>query len=141
VSTLSQPRSRTARDALEAEGVAGGERPVGRVSLEATVGELLDRVNEASESAFWAAGVPEAVAEQIEGWLDDDGVDLRQYHSFDTIRDFGTHVTPLLCERGRLPERYTVGETLRQRIQGGGSARLLRRHPAGQRRRGAPAAA
>ncbi|MEK6343618.1 MAG: NtaA/DmoA family FMN-dependent monooxygenase [Curtobacterium sp.] len=134
---LRHPRNRTVRDALEAEGVSGGERLVGRVALDATVGELLDRVDEAWHGAFWAAGVPEAVADQIEGWLDDDGIDginLRQYHSFDTVRDFGTHVTPLLRERGRLPERYTDGETLRQRVQGGGSSRLPDRHPAARHR-------
>jgi alkanesulfonate monooxygenase SsuD/methylene tetrahydromethanopterin reductase-like flavin-dependent oxidoreductase (luciferase family) len=138
---LSHPRSRTVRDALDAEGVQGGERLVGRVAMDATVGELLDRVNEAWEGAFWAAGVPEAVTEQIEGWLDDDGIDginLRQYHSFDTIQDFGRHVTPLLQERGRLPERYTPGETLRERVQGGGSARVPVRHPAARYRRSVP---
>ncbi|QSB23051.1 NtaA/DmoA family FMN-dependent monooxygenase [Curtobacterium sp. 24E2] len=141
---LAHPRGRTVRDALEAEGVEGGERLVGRVALDQTVGELLDRVNEAWHGAFWAAGVPEAVTEQIEGWLDDDGIDginLRQYHSFDTVRDFATHVTPLLRERGRLPERYTDGETLRQRVQGGGPSRLPSRHPAARHRRGVDARA
>ncbi|MFK4482927.1 NtaA/DmoA family FMN-dependent monooxygenase [Curtobacterium sp. AB7] len=141
---LAHPRGRSVRDALEAEGVEGGERLVGRVALDQTVGELLDRVNEAWHGAFWAAGVPEAVTEQIEGWLDDDGIDginLRQYHSFDTVRDFATHVTPLLRERGRLPERYTDGETLRQRVQGGGPSRLPSRHPAARHRRGVDARA
>lgn len=72
--------------------------------------------------------------ERLVGRVGFDGIDLRQYHSFDTVRDFGTSVTPLLRERGRLPERYTDGETLRQRVQGGGSSRLPDRHPAARHR-------
>ena len=126
----SHPRSRTVRDALE----RGGRR---RRRLVGRAGARRDRRRAARpgerglDGAFWAAGVPEAVTEQIEGWLDDDGIDginLRQYHSFDTVRDFGRYVTPLLQERGRLPERYTPGETLRERVTGG-PARLPASHP------------
>ena len=42
------------------------------------------------------------VADAIEHWLDVDGIDginLRQYHSFDTVRDFAELVSPILRER------------------------------------------
>jgi FMN-dependent oxidoreductase (nitrilotriacetate monooxygenase family) len=103
----------------------------GRIPLEpgaaVTVGDVIDRLASLDEDRFFAVGTPETVAAKIEGWLDDDGIDginLRQYHSFDTARDFIELVVPELRRRGRFRERYTEGETLRERLFGTGCARL-----------------
>lgn len=68
--------------------------------------------------------------------LDEDGVDginLRQYHSFDTARDFAELVVPELRARGRLLEG---GPTLRERLFGRGP-RLPENHIAARYRGGA----
>jgi hypothetical protein len=85
-------------------------------------------------------GTPKVVADEIEKWLDEDGLDginLRQYHSFDTARDFAELVVPELRRRGRMPaEGSVVGAgTLRERLFGAGNARLPERH-VGTRYRG-----
>jgi hypothetical protein len=80
------------------------------------------------------------VADAIERWLDEDGLDginLRQYHSFDTARDFAELVVPELRKRGRLPEAGSRPGTLRERLFGAGNARLPERHIATRYRGGA----
>jgi long-chain alkane monooxygenase len=135
-SPLAHPGSITVGEALEREGrshLAGG------LPVHLTVAAFIDAVDEAWDSRFFAVGTPGQVADRIEGWLDDDGIDginLRQYHSFDTARDFGELVTPELRRRGRMREAYEPGETLRERIFGEG-ARLPDRHPAARWRGGA----
>lgn len=77
------------------------------------------------------AGTPTVVADEIEKWLDVDGIDginLRQYLSFETARDFIELVIPELRRRGRFRERYNEGETLRERLFGAGQARLPADH-------------
>lgn len=135
---LEHPESITVREALEREGrhdvVAAGSLP-----LHLTVGQFIRAADQSWDSRFFAVGRPEQVADTIEGWLDDDGIDginLRQYHSFETIRDFGELVVPELRRRGRMREAYVPGETLRERIFGAGP-RLPERHPAARYRGGA----
>jgi FMN-dependent oxidoreductase (nitrilotriacetate monooxygenase family) len=135
---LDHDPSITIREALAAEGkleaIARGGLP-----LDLTVGAFRAAVDEAWDSRFLAVGTPEQVADTIEHWLDVDGIDginLRQYHSYDTIRDFGELVTPELRRRGRMREAYVPGETLRERIFGEG-ARLPDRHPGTRYRGGA----
>ncbi|MGW9113390.1 NtaA/DmoA family FMN-dependent monooxygenase [Microbacterium sp. NPDC055683] len=87
-----------------------------------TVGETVDRIVESREDRFFVAGTPSVVADEIETWLDVagiDGINLRQYHSFGTARDFAELVMPELRRRGRLRED---GEptTLRERLFGRG---------------------
>ena len=75
--------------------------------LDATVGQALDSLRGGATDRFFVAGTPTVVADEIERWLDEDGIDginLRQYHSFDTARDFAELVVPELRRRGRLPE-------------------------------------
>ena len=127
IRALEHPRERTIAEALEIEGLPA-DTPVGRHGSSATVGELLDAVDEAWQDRFFVAGTPEVVADAIEHWLDVDGIDginLRQYHSFDTVRDFAELVSPILRERGRLPE---AEGTLRHRLSG--ADRLPEEHPA-----------
>lgn len=105
-----------------------------------TAGQVLDQVRSRRQDRYFVVGTPTVVADEIERWLDEDGVDginLRQYHSFDTARDFGELVIPELRRRGRLREGYVPGETLRERIFGEGHSRLPDNHPAARYRHGA----
>lgn len=107
---------------------------------EATAGAVLDQILDGREGRFFVAGTPDVVADEIESWLDEagiDGINLRQYHSFDTARDFAELVMPELRRRGRIREDYTPGETLRERLFGQGRARLPETHPAARYRGGA----
>jgi alkanesulfonate monooxygenase SsuD/methylene tetrahydromethanopterin reductase-like flavin-dependent oxidoreductase (luciferase family) len=131
IRALDHPRERTIAEALEIEGLPA-DTPVGRKGAHETIGDLLDAVDEAWQDRFFVAGTPEVVADRIEHWLDVDGIDginLRQYHSFDTVRDFAELVSPILRERGRLPER---GTTLRAALTG--TDRLPAEHPAAAHR-------
>ncbi len=96
-----------------------------------TAGQLLENVARGREGRYFVAGTASVVADEIERWMDEDGIDginLRQYHSFDTARDFGELVVPELRRRGRLREDRPAGETLRERIFGPGAARLPAEH-------------
>ena len=135
---LDHPGDITVREALEREGrhdliEAGG------LPLNITVAQYSQAVDEAwDEKQFFSAGTPEKVADDIERWLDEDGIDginLRQYHSFETAVDFGELVTPELRKRGRMRDGYVAGETLRERVFG--RSRLPESHPAAQYRGGA----
>lgn len=127
IRALEHPRERTIAEALEVERLPA-DTPVGRRGAHETVGDLLDAVDEAWQDRFFVAGTPEVVADAIEHWLDVDGIDginLRQYHSFDTVRDFAELVSPILRERGRLPEGRG---TMRHQLTG--EDRLPAEHPA-----------
>ncbi|MFC5299269.1 MULTISPECIES: NtaA/DmoA family FMN-dependent monooxygenase [Brachybacterium] len=127
IRALDHPRDRTIAEALEIEGLPA-DTPVGRKGGASTIGELLDAVDEAWQDRFFVAGTPEVVADAIEHWLDVDGIDginLRQYHSYDTVKDFAELVSPILRERGRLPER---NGTLRSQLTG--TDTLPATHPA-----------
>lgn len=105
---------------------------VNRFGPQTTVGEALSSFGGLLEDRFFAAGTPREVADEIERWLDVDGIDginLRQYLSFETARDFIELVIPELRRRGRFRQRYEPGETLRERLFGAGAARLPADHP------------
>ena len=96
-----------------------------------TVGDVLDALAGFDEDRFFVAGTPEIVADAIERWLDEDGIDginLRQYLSFETARDFIELIIPELRRRGRYRDGYVPGETLRERLFGPGKARLPADH-------------
>jgi len=110
-----------------------------RFGVDRTVGELLDTFGDLAAGPFFVAGTPEVVADEIERWLDEvgiDGINLRQYHSFDTLDDFVELVSPELRRRGRLRADYLPGQTLRERYLGEES-RLPARHPGTRYRGGA----
>lgn len=95
-------------------------------NLDETVGQLLEKIR-FQQNRFFVAGTPTQVADTIEKWLDVDGIDginLIQYLSYGTARDFIELVVPELRRRGRFRERYDDGETLRERFFGRGHARL-----------------
>ncbi|WP_297838104.1 LLM class flavin-dependent oxidoreductase [Pseudomonas sp.] len=96
-----------------------------------TIGQALDRLSRLDQGYFFVAGTPREVADRIEQWLDVDGIDginLRQFLSFETARDFIELVVPELRRRGRYRESYNDGETLRERLFGEGQARLPAEH-------------
>jgi long-chain alkane monooxygenase len=106
---------------------------------EQTAGEFAARFGDLTRHPLFTAGTPETVADAIEGWLDDvgiDGINLLQYHSYDTARDFVELVVPMLRDRGRLRTSYDTKESLRDRIFGAGD-RLPDRHHATRYRNGA----
>ena len=122
--------------------VITAESGVGRLlafNPEQTVGEFLESLCSFDRNQLFVAGTPDTVADAIEGWLDDvgiDGINLTQYHSFDTARDFIELVMPVLRARGRLRAEYDPDESLRNRIFGCGD-RLPDRHCATRYRGGA----
>ena len=131
------------RDITVAEALLRAEVPASSVPflpLDKTVGQALDFISGSRDDRFFVAGTPKVVADAIERWLDEDGLDginLRQYHSFDTARDFAELVVPELRKRGRLPEEGSHPGTLRERLFGAGNARLPERHIATRYRGGA----
>jgi FMN-dependent oxidoreductase (nitrilotriacetate monooxygenase family) len=124
------------KDVGAAEGRAGRFRAF---DPEQTVGEYLSGFGDLGRQPLLAVGNPEQVADEIERWLDEvgiDGINLLQYHSYDTARDFIEYVVPVLRERGRLRRAYDEHESLRDRIFGAGD-RLPERHFAARYRGGA----
>jgi len=114
---------------------------------ETTVADLIERQKNGGRDPrregrgerdrFYVAGSPKVCADAIEKWLDEDGIDginLRQFSSFGTVRDFIELVVPELRSRGRYREAYTPGETLRERVFGAGRARLPDYHYAARYR-------
>jgi long-chain alkane monooxygenase len=97
-----------------------------------TVGEILHRATGFDRGPFYVAGTPKVVADAIETWLDEggiDGINLRQFLTPGTAEDFIELVVPELRRRGRYREGYEAGETLRERLFGPGNARLPADHP------------
>ena len=105
----------------------GYEQISHRFKPEQTIGDVLDQIGGINYGRYFVAGTPKVVADAIEKWLDEDGVDginLVQYHSYETARDFIEYIVPELRRRGRFRESYNDGETLRQRLFGPDRARL-----------------
>ena len=127
------------KEIARADGGIGVGRRRGPFDAEQTVGEFLAGFGDLSRQPLFTVGTPEVVADAIEGWLDDvgiDGINLLQYHSYDTARDFIELVVPVLRARGRLRASYDANESLRDRIFGAGD-RLPGRHPGTRYRGGA----
>ena len=131
------PRDITVREALLRAEVLPERVPY--LPLDRTVGQALDHVAGSRDDRFLVVGTAKTVADEIERWLDEDGLDginLRQYHSFDTARDVAELVVPELRRRGRLPEEGSRPTSLRARLFGAGD-RLPDRHIATRYRGGA----
>jgi hypothetical protein len=109
----------------------GYEQITPRFKPEQTIREVLDQLGAVHSGRHFVAGTPTMVADAIEKWLDEDdidGINLVQYLSFHTARDFIELVVPELRRRGRFRESYRDGETLRERLFGAGQARLPANH-------------
>lgn len=134
IDLLAFPGEWTVREAVAA---AGADPARVGLPLDRTVAETLRGFRSSREDRYFVAGTPNVVADEIERWLDEDGVDginLRQYHSFDTVRDVAELVVPELRRRGRI--RPSEGDTLREHLFGRG-AQLPDTHPARRYRGGA----
>lgn len=117
-------------DILKREGVPFGNMGR-RFRPEQTVSSALRQIASFDEGRFFVVGTPEKVADEIEQWLDIDGIDginLRQYHTFETARDFIDLIVPVLQQRGRYRTAYTPHETLRERLFTSGQPHLPNRH-------------
>jgi alkanesulfonate monooxygenase SsuD/methylene tetrahydromethanopterin reductase-like flavin-dependent oxidoreductase (luciferase family) len=129
VDLTAYPRDVLISDLIERQ--IKGWQSLARFKPQSTVGSVLAQLEGFNLERFFVAGTPSVVADEIEKWLDVDGIDginLRQYLSFETARDFIELVIPELRRRGRFRERYNDGETLRERLFGEGQARLPNDH-------------
>ena len=84
------------------------------------------------------AGTPEQVADQIEAWVEQTGVDglnLCYALSPESFEDVADLLVPELTRRGRYKTAYQPG-TLREKFFGAGHARLQAPHPAASYRFG-----
>jgi hypothetical protein len=102
-----------------------------------TVGEAIDATGAYGyqRGPFFVVGDPKTVADELEKWVDDggiDGINLRQFLAPGTAEDFIEHVVPELRRRGRYHESYDDGEALRHRLSG--RDRLPASHPAARYR-------
>ena len=103
----------------------------------ATVGDALREVVRFDRGPFFALGTGEEIADSIEAWVYETGIDgfnLRQFLTPGTIEDFVEFVVPQLQKRGLYRTSYGEG-TLRERISGGNDPRLPASHPAARYRR------
>jgi len=77
-------------------------------------------------------GGPETVADELESWCDEGGLDgfnLAYAVTPGTITDFINYIVPVLRERGRVQTSYTPG-TMRQKLHGTDSGYAQASHPA-----------
>jgi long-chain alkane monooxygenase len=110
----------------------GYQRLIRQYTPDQTVGDILHRIAGFNRGPFYVAGTPKVVADAVEAWLDEggiDGINLRQFLTPGTAEDFIELVVPELRRRGRYREGYAEGETLRERLFGAGQPRLLPDHP------------
>lgn len=99
-----------------------------------TVGDVVDSMTRLGETTLLAVGTPAQVADQIEEWVDEiglDGFNLVQFLTPDTFTDFVDMVVPELQRRGRYQTAYAPG-TFREKLFGTGRALLPDRHPGGR---------
>jgi hypothetical protein len=81
-------------------------------------------------------GTPERVADAIEVWIDQTGVDglnLAFAVSPESFEDVADLLVPEMVRRGRYKQAYRSG-TLREKLFGAGRARLTAPHPAARYR-------
>jgi FMN-dependent oxidoreductase (nitrilotriacetate monooxygenase family) len=102
-----------------------------------TVSDALREVTRFDRGPFFVAGTGVQVADAIEGWVRETGIDgfnLRQFLTPGTLEDFVEFVVPELQRRGLYRLAYEDG-TLRERLFGQGHARLPDAHPGAAYRR------
>ncbi|MCT1602569.1 LLM class flavin-dependent oxidoreductase [Kocuria sp. p3-SID1433] len=81
-------------------------------------------------------GSPQTVADQLETWIDEgglDGINLAYHVSPGSFEDFVEQVVPELQKRGRYRADYD-GPTLRENVYGAGQTKVLDTHPAAKYR-------
>jgi long-chain alkane monooxygenase len=96
-----------------------------------TVGQIADHVAIGGIGPLFI-GSPSQVADQLEHWIDVTGIDgfnLCYAVAPETMTDVVDLLVPELQKRGRYKREYTGG-SLREKLFGGGKARLTAPHPA-----------
>jgi FMN-dependent oxidoreductase (nitrilotriacetate monooxygenase family) len=81
-------------------------------------------------------GSPQTVADQLERWIDEgglDGINLAYHVSPGSFEDFVEYVVPELQRRGRYRTQYE-GSTFRENLFGAGRTRVSESHPAARYR-------
>lgn len=116
------------------EGSAGTKdaSTMSRYAPGTTVGDALRDAVRFDRGPFYVVGTGEEVADAIEGWVRETGIDgfnLRQFMTPGTIENFVEYVVPVLQRRGLYRTSYEPG-TLRERYFGAGNARVPAGHPA-----------
>lgn len=95
-----------------------------------TIGELATFVGIGGRGPV-AVGTPEQVADEVERWRDETGVDgfnLAYTLAPGSFEDFVELVVPVLQERGLVQKEYADG-TYREKVYGKGQAHLKDNHP------------
>ncbi|MHA7685844.1 LLM class flavin-dependent oxidoreductase [Cupriavidus sp. PET2-C1] len=103
-----------------------------------TFREILERVAIGGGSASLLVGSPATIADQMQAWVDETGIDgfnLGYAVAHESFQDFVDLVVPELQRRGVYKRDYAPG-TLREKLYGEGLARLPASHPAAQARHG-----
>lgn len=142
IDLAAHPRDALVSDVLAQEARAGRDNAQsGRrfYTPGMTVGEALREVARFDRNPLYVAGSPVQVADAIERWVAETGLDgfnLRQFLTPGTAEDFVEYVVPELQRRGLYRTRYEE-TTLRERLFGAGRARLPDTHPAARFRGGA----
>ncbi len=129
------PETRIA-DIIATDGATKDAATMARYAPGATVGDALREVTRFDGGPFYAVGTGDEIADAIEGWVRDTGIDgfnLRQFLTPGTVENFVEYVVPALQKRGLYRTSYEAG-TLRERFFGPGHARLPASHPVGEYR-------
>ncbi|PYI50581.1 LLM class flavin-dependent oxidoreductase [Paenibacillus flagellatus] len=103
------------------------------------VREVIETLGTIGGRGLFVAGTPEEVADKLQYWVEETGIDgfnVTQFVSPGTLRDFVELVVPVLQRRGLFREEYEE-TTLRERLFGGGVVRLPDDHPGARYRRSA----
>lgn len=142
IDLAAHPRDALVSDVLAQEARAGRDNAQsGRrfYTPGMTVGEALREVARFDRNPLYVAGSPVQVADAIERWVAETGLDgfnLRQFLTPGTAEDFVEYVVPELQRRGLYRTRYEEA-TFRERLFGAGRTRLPDTHPAARFRGGA----
>jgi len=102
-----------------------------------TVKELAEHVAIGGRGPL-VVGSPEQVADEMQSWEAETGVDgfnLAYAVAQESFADFVDHIVPELQHRGLYKTEYLPG-TLREKLYGAGRANLAPPHPAARHRRG-----
>ncbi len=137
IDLAAHPPETSIADLIASTGGVKDAATMSRYAPGATVGDALREVVRFDRGPFYAVGTGDEIADAIEGWVRDTGIDgfnLRQFTTPGTIENFVEFVVPALQKRGLYRTGYEPG-TLRERFFGPGSARLPASHPAADYRR------
>ena len=133
------PRDARIADILSSAGGSHDPATASRYAPGATVGDALDKIVRFDRGPFFAVGTGADIADAIEGWVRDTGIDgfnLRQFITPGTLEDFVEFVVPELQRRGLYRTHYETS-TLREHLFGAGHTTLPATHHGARYRGGA----